>query len=1052
MNSTSSRSSLCTIALLVFIQSALAQQDRFAQIGGQSYALRANLLVETKPETFTLKNLPSGLDRLPNIRFQTPVASIETLDRELDSARKHYAPFLKEYATMGATGRKRLYLDSMQWRLETPEDRQNFPATLAGQGAWKTVAIPHYGPPMGHAVTYYTKEVKLDESMLSAGSLFVSFRGVDYKAEIYFNGAFVGQHEGFFAPFECDILPQARKGSNRLVVKVINEPTTTGSTDGPRGRVVGDKIYAAGGLGWDDPVDGWHLCFPGMGISQEVFIEARAKLFIEDIFVRPMLKDSIAEVWLEVFNATKDRHNISLSFDVLGRNFPFTIVKDLRYDPHTTIVPGIGDMVKPTDWERKALSMEYGKNYLKVSIPMKDYRSWTTENPWLYQVQVSLNDATGKIIDRQAKSFGMRSFTMDTVNIPKGNMYLNGKMIRLRGANSMGFEQNDVFRKDTAQLIDDILLGKLCNMNFFRFTQRPVQELVYDYCDRLGMLNQTDLPFFGAIRVNQFSEAVKQAEEMERLIRSHPSAIMVTYINERFPNAEGTPQRSYADPEQIFSVFKALDQAVLLSNPDRVIKPGDGDYDPPGPGLPDNHCYNTWYNGHAMDLGKLIKGYWQLIKPGWQYGCGEFGAEGLDPVPLMRKYYPASWLPSNAAEDLAWTPARIGSSQTRTMHYMWFPTQTGVDAWVRESQQFQAWAVGLMAEAFRRDKRNVSSAVHLFIDAWPAGWMKAIMDVDRKPKPAFFAYRNALAPLMVSMRTDRFAWQSGGTGEVELWVCNDRNDVPTGTRLGYEVSVDGKIILRQLMDADIAINEPRYQGTLSIPLPKLKHRATAILRVGLFDAKGNIIHSNVKEWPVFPEPPVIRTSAFYVDGDVSARQLMEESGSIKAGSLKDAKTLYIATFSAYEQHRKEVDEFVKAGGTVLFSELPQGRYRIDGTDVEVTKTIMGEYYFANPEPRMMKSAQLLDKDLFMWYDRKVGYVQPLLRNVFRAEGWRSLVSTGLCNFGGNDPAGYIAVADRRSGKGRFVICEVTLAGRIKENPAAQHLLKALVSDPRMDEK
>jgi hypothetical protein len=162
--------------------------------------------------------------------------------------------------------------------------------------------------------------------------------------------------------------------------------------------------------------------------------------------------------------------------------------------------------------------------------------------------------------------------------------------------------------------------------------------------------------------------------------------------------------------------------------------------------------------------------------------------------------------------------------------------------------------------------------------------------------------------------------------------------------------------------------------------------------------------------------------------------------------------LYIATFSAYEQHRKEVDEFVKAGGTVLFSELPQGRYRIDGTDVEVTKTIMGEYYFANPEPRMMKSAQLLDKDLFMWYDRKVGYVQPLLRNVFRAEGWRSLVSTGLCNFGGNDPAGYIAVADRRSGKGRFVICEVTLAGRIKENPAAQHLLKALVSDPRMDEK
>jgi hypothetical protein len=304
-----------------------------------------------------------------------------------------------------------------------------------------------------------------------------------------------------------------------------------------------------------------------------------------------------------------------------------------------------------------------------------------------------------------------------------------------------------------------------------------------------------------------------------------------------------------------------------------------------------------------MDLGKLIKGYWQLIKPGWQYGCGEFGAEGLDPVTLMRKYYPASWLPSNAAEDLAWTPARIGSSQTRTMHYMWFPTQTGVDAWVRESQQFQAWAVGLMAEAFRRDKRNVSSAVHLFIDAWPAGWMKAIMDVDRKPKPAFFAYRNALAPLMVSLRTDRFAWQSGGTGEVELWVCNDRNEVPSGTRLGYEVSVDGQVISRQWIDADIAVNEPRYQGTLSFTLPKLKRRATAVVRAGLFDAQGNGLHVNTREWAVFPEPASMTKTAFNFDNDKEAAQLLAASGQKKTADLADADVLFIGSIQHYQQHQ-----------------------------------------------------------------------------------------------------------------------------------------------------
>ena len=59
-------------------------------------------------------------------------------------------------------------------------------------------------------------------------------------------------------------------------------------------------------------------------------------------------------------------------------------------------------------------------------------------------------------------------------------------------------------RGDFDQLIDDILLAKLCNMNFLRLTQRPVQEEIYDYCDRLGLMIQTDLPLFGAIRINQY--------------------------------------------------------------------------------------------------------------------------------------------------------------------------------------------------------------------------------------------------------------------------------------------------------------------------------------------------------------------------------------------------------------------------------------------------------------------------------------------------------------------------------------------------------------------
>ena len=72
---------------------------------------------------------------------------------------------------------------------------------------------------------------------------------------------------------------------------------------------------------------------------------------------------------------------------------------------------------------------------------------------------------------------------------------------------------------------------------------------------------------------------------------------------------------------------------------------------PPGPGLSDNHCYCAWYNAHGVDLGKLHKGYWQAVKPGWLYGCGEFGAEGLDNLAVMREHYPKDWLPQTPEEE-----------------------------------------------------------------------------------------------------------------------------------------------------------------------------------------------------------------------------------------------------------------------------------------------------------------------------------------------------------------------------------------------------------------
>src|SRR5690606_12062764 len=111
---------------------------------------------------------------------------------------------------------------SFNWRIATADDWQNFSSVLEGSGAWQSVTIPHYGEPLGRTNTFYCTPFQLD-SWNTNEAVFVRFRGVDYKAHVFVNGAFAGSHEGFFAPFEFDITRFVHRGENTLFVQVDND-------------------------------------------------------------------------------------------------------------------------------------------------------------------------------------------------------------------------------------------------------------------------------------------------------------------------------------------------------------------------------------------------------------------------------------------------------------------------------------------------------------------------------------------------------------------------------------------------------------------------------------------------------------------------------------------------------------------------------------------------------------------------------------------------------------------------------------------------------------
>ena len=932
--------------------------DGFAKIALNGIGGKEELLYTPSPIRKEVKSIviDGGGSTVP----VTPkMDSKEELIGELKRQRAYYKPFLEDNAPHLSSFRKRIEINEF---------------SLDG----KKIKLPHYGGPLGKHKQVYEAEFILDDYEGKACYLCVD--GADYYAVVYVNDICVGTHEGFFSPFEFDITDAAENGTNRLRIDLYNDHIFMGNGHVNETAYEGDKLYAATGLGWNDPEEGWHHCPAGMGITGAVYCEIRNKANITDLYVRPMTDG--AELWIEVENQDYEEKNIGFEISVFGQNFSKTVIENMKYCPETVKTVGRGDSlteaaVKDILGNAIPMPLKHGKNIYKVHVDIDSPVIWDIKTPYLYQAQVKLIE-NGRACDTAKQQFGMRSFTQDTAGDPKGMFYLNGRKIRLRGANTMGFEQQDVLRGDIDSLIDDILYAKICNMNFWRLTQRPVQNEVYEYCDKLGLMTQSDLPLFGCMRRTKICEGARQAEEMERIVRKHPCNVIISYINEPFPNANNEPHR-HLDREELEKFFEMCDIAVRIQNPDRVIKHIDGDYDPPSETMPDNHCYPMWYNGHGIDAGRLNKGYWLSVKPGWYYGCGEYGTEGLDCCEVMRECYPKEWITE------PFDPRNIIRAQTADFHYFFYDSQDTMEDWVRASQSFQAFAVGFMTEAFRRDDRMVSNAVHLFIDAWPAGWMKAIMDCKRNPKPAYFAYRNALEPMTVSLRTDRYTYFSGEKISIEAFICNDTSY--TGEcRIIFEYFVNGVFKGMKRTAVRTEACSAAYAANAEITVNDVSGRAPVVIRAILFNEKDEQITYKDIDLEVFEDLPV------------------------------------------------EKNDRVE-----IISGLPAGKHQIAGETVTVKPCGMLPLHFVSRKTGHKAVEEFRGNDFSYWYDRKADMITPILDTTFTASGFDPILTSGNLDKDGIWKR-ELACAEKEYNGKKYIICQVDLR---TENPVAKRFLRNL---------
>lgn len=279
---------------------------------------------------------------------------------------------------------------------------------------------------------WYRREVIVPQGFIPAdGRLLLHFGAVDQEAAVYWNGRLLGRHMGGYNAFTLDAT-DALGPRNSLVVRVHDD---TDASFHSRGK----QKTRRGGI--------WYT--PQSGIWQTVWLEAVPRHYIESLRIVPLFDQSAVEVMVRCSQPLQCEATVD------GRTVPFTSGEPAR-------------------------------------IPMPDFRAWSPEDPYLYDLSVTLGE------DRVESYFGMRKMEVRADRGGVKRLFLNGEPYFQSGLLDQGYWPDGLYTAPSDEaLIYDIQTAKAMGFNLLRKHIKVEPMRWYYHCDRLGMLVWQDMPSGG---------------------------------------------------------------------------------------------------------------------------------------------------------------------------------------------------------------------------------------------------------------------------------------------------------------------------------------------------------------------------------------------------------------------------------------------------------------------------------------------------------------------------------------------------------------------------
>jgi beta-mannosidase len=578
------------------------------------------------------------------------------------------------------------------------------------------------------------------------------FGGVYYAARVWLNGAFLGSHAGYFAPFEFDVTDVVAPGEeNELLVEVCS-PEEPNEND--------RKTIGGAWARWDGMAS--HIN-PG-GIIGEVRIARGGEVRIRSLAA---VADHTGHgrAYVDLYSRRRAR------VELVGRVSP------------------LGFKAPEAGFERE-VPVEQGVNRFEVGFYLPDVRRWWTwdrgEQP-LYELAL---DCAGS---GETARFGAR-----TVELRDWNVYLNGERVFLRGINYLPSDAYPA-RSSEGRLRADAALVREAGMNSARVHAHVAAGAFYQACDELGILLIQDFPLQWTHRRSILETAVDQAGEMARLLRGNPSVGIYLAHDEPFYVAPPEKwsalgllrtaaevlaprwmlwQRRVLDPAVVGAIRKADDSRPVI--------------DAAGHPLTTNHLYFGWYYGKFRDLERAVN-----LFPGLSRLPTEYGAQALPAPESLEEIWPSGVRPDWAGLSLNYR-LQVG----RMARYVPWKGDRGL--FVRESQAYQAQVLKHATELFRRKKYRPTGGTFAFMlnDPAPAiSW--SVVDWRRRPKTAYAVIGAAMDPVLICAEYPRETYGVGQTVSLPVFVVNDLSRDLGEVSWGWELLLGGRRVAQGRGEAEV---------------------------------------------------------------------------------------------------------------------------------------------------------------------------------------------------------------------------------------------------------